>query len=148
MIRVDRAICKLEIWETAGQERFSTITASYFRGAQGAILVYDFSKRDSFEHVQAWYDRAKQLGGEDIEAVLVGNKIDLASRRRKISIHSRGRSIGSVFGHTAGRNNVCRSSIRHHGCQCEEKCRPQGTVRCQIGWYVHRWSSSTGQRRH
>jgi GTPase SAR1 family protein len=47
MIRVDRAICKLEKGETAGQERFSTITASYYRGAQGAILVYDFSKRES-----------------------------------------------------------------------------------------------------
>jgi len=77
LIRVDRAICKLEIWDTAGQERFSTITASYYRGAQGALLVYDVGLRSSFEHVQTWFDRAKQLGGSDLETVLIGNKSDL-----------------------------------------------------------------------
>jgi GTPase SAR1 family protein len=41
------------------------------------LLVYDVSRRDSFEHVKAWYDRAKQLGGEDLICVLVGNKNDL-----------------------------------------------------------------------
>lgn len=85
MIRVDRAICKLEIWDTAGQERFSTITANYYRGAQGALLVFDVSRRDSFEHVQSWLDRAMQLGGEDVEPVLVGNKVDLSDEERQVS---------------------------------------------------------------
>ncbi len=81
MIRVDKAICKLEIWDTAGQERFSTITANYYRGAQGALLVYDVASRDSFEHVQTWYERAKQLGGADLECILIGNKTDLVQRQ-------------------------------------------------------------------
>jgi Ras-related protein Rab-2A len=51
----------------------------YSRGAQGALLVYDVSRRDSFEHVKAWYDRAMQLGGEDLICVLVGNKSDLVA---------------------------------------------------------------------
>eukprot|EP00607_Mallomonas_marina_P011061 CAMPEP_0182423810 /NCGR_PEP_ID=MMETSP1167-20130531/9879_1 /TAXON_ID=2988 /ORGANISM="Mallomonas Sp, Strain CCMP3275" /LENGTH=515 /DNA_ID=CAMNT_0024603093 /DNA_START=62 /DNA_END=1606 /DNA_ORIENTATION=+ len=54
LIRVERKICKLEMWDTAGQERFSTITANYYRGAQGALLVYDVSLRSSFEHVITW----------------------------------------------------------------------------------------------
>jgi Ras-related protein Rab-1A len=85
MIRVDQSICKLEIWDTAGQERFSTITASYYRGAQGCVLVYDVSSRDSFEHVSKWYDRARQLGGEDLITILVGNKIDLPDHERQVT---------------------------------------------------------------
>jgi len=85
MIRVDSAVCKLEIWDTAGQERFSTITANYYRGAQGALLVFDVGLRQSFEHVQTWYERCKQLGGEDIETVLVGNKSDLDYSQRQVT---------------------------------------------------------------
>ena len=70
----------------AGQERFSTITANYYRGAQGALLVYDIGVRDSFDHVRNWFDRAKQLGGQDIEAVLVGNKNDLGDADRQVNV--------------------------------------------------------------
>lgn len=86
MIRVGGSICKLEIWDTAGQERFSTITANYYRGAQGALLVYDIGRRESFEHVKSWYERAKQLGGQDIEPVLIGNKSDLARSMVQVSL--------------------------------------------------------------
>lgn len=55
------------------------------RGAQGALLVYDVGRRDSFEHVQTWFNRARQLGGEDLEAVLVGNKSDLSPHERQVS---------------------------------------------------------------
>jgi GTPase SAR1 family protein len=62
-----------------GQERFSTITANYYRGAQGVMLVYDVSSRESFEHVRKWFERAKQLGGEELIAILVGNKCDIGA---------------------------------------------------------------------
>lgn len=55
------------------------------RGAQGCLLVYDVTERASFDRVQVWYDRAKQLGGNDLESVLVGNKIDLPTHRRQVS---------------------------------------------------------------
>ena len=97
MIRVDKAICKLEIWDTAGQERFSTITANYYRGAQGALLVYDVGNRESFEKIQAWYDRAKQLGGENMETVMIGNKNDLSDDERQVTTLE-GEQMASSFG--------------------------------------------------
>jgi small GTP-binding protein len=85
MIRVDGSICKLEIWDTAGQERFSTITANYYRGAQGALLVYDIGAKESLLHVKSWFDRAKQLGGQDIECILIGNKSDVLDELRQVT---------------------------------------------------------------
>lgn len=55
------------------------------RGAQGCLLVYDVSQRSSFDRIKTWYERARQLGGEDLETVLVGNKIDLAAHQRQVS---------------------------------------------------------------
>ncbi|WBY58514.1 ras-related protein Rab-1B [Plasmodium yoelii yoelii] len=53
-IEIDDKIIKLQIWDTAGQERFRTITSSYYRGAQGIIIVYDVTDRDSFNNVKNW----------------------------------------------------------------------------------------------
>ncbi|KAF8900546.1 ras family-domain-containing protein [Mucidula mucida] len=68
------------IWDTAGQERFRTITASYYRGAQGVVLVYDVTSRESFESLPRWWDELETyLGGEGRDAVVkivVGNKVD------------------------------------------------------------------------
>jgi hypothetical protein len=55
------------------------------RGAQGALLVYDVTVRESFEHVINWYERARQLGGEDLELILIGNKVDLPIFQRQVS---------------------------------------------------------------
>jgi Ras-related protein Rab-1A len=75
VIRVEDTPCKLEIWDTAGQERYSGITTSYYRGAQGAMLVYDVTSRESFQHVENWAARVSKYGGTDLEMVLVGNKV-------------------------------------------------------------------------
>ena len=61
------------------------IIVDHSRGAQGALLVFDVTDRGSFEHVKKWYERAKQLGGEYLEVLLVGNKIDLPSASRVVS---------------------------------------------------------------
>lgn len=72
---------KLQICDTAGQESFRSITRSYYRGAVGALLVFDVTKRESFEHVQTWLDDARANCNTPLTVMLVGNKIDLVSQR-------------------------------------------------------------------
>ncbi|XP_058207912.1 ras-related protein RABC2a [Rhododendron vialii] len=74
---------KLTIWDTAGQEKFRTLTSSYYRGAQGIILVYDVMRRETFTNLSdVW---AKELDlhstNQDCVKMLVGNKVDLESER-------------------------------------------------------------------
>ena len=74
---------KLAIWDTAGQERFRTLTPSYYRGAQGAILVYDISSRESFQKVEDWLNELETYStNHDLIKMLVGNKCDKEADRR------------------------------------------------------------------
>ncbi|KAK8792828.1 hypothetical protein WA158_004992 [Blastocystis sp. Blastoise] len=71
----------LQIWDTAGNERFRTITASYYRGSHGAVLVYDITQRKTFENVEIWIESLRENTQINPELVLVGNKCDLESYR-------------------------------------------------------------------
>lgn len=71
---------KLQIWDTAGQERYKSVTRSYYRGAMGGIIVYDVTNRSSFECVPQWLSDMRQLAGNDVVVMLIGNKIDLAKK--------------------------------------------------------------------
>lgn len=74
-------LVKLQIWDTAGQESFRSITRSYYRGAAGALLVYDITRRDTFQHLSRWLEEAKQHAHENMVILLIGNKNDLEHRR-------------------------------------------------------------------
>ncbi|KAJ3430898.1 ras-related protein rab-2-a [Anaeramoeba flamelloides] len=80
-IDIENKRVKLQIWDTAGQDSFRSITRSYYRGAAGALLVYDITRRDSFNHLLSWLDDALQNSGPDLQIMLVGNKADLEHRR-------------------------------------------------------------------
>jgi Ras-related protein Rab-2A len=69
---------KLSLWDTAGQETYKSVTRSYFRGASGALLVFDITRRDTFAHVTDWLADLRGIAEEGIVIVLVGNKSDLA----------------------------------------------------------------------
>ncbi|KAK0639334.1 P-loop containing nucleoside triphosphate hydrolase protein [Cercophora newfieldiana] len=69
---------KLSLWDTAGQETYKSVTRSYFRGASGALLVFDLSRKQTFQHVTDWLNDLRQIAEPDIVVVLVGNKADLA----------------------------------------------------------------------
>jgi Ras-related protein Rab-2A len=71
---------KLSVWDTAGQETYKSITRSYFRGASGALLVFDITRRKTFESVTSWLNDLRQIAEEGVVVVLVGNKVDLASQ--------------------------------------------------------------------
>lgn len=68
---------KLQLWDTAGTERFRSVSRSYYRGAAGAILVYDVSSWRSFEQLQTFLNDARALAGPDITIILAGNKNDV-----------------------------------------------------------------------
>ncbi|CAL9110807.1 unnamed protein product [Musa textilis] len=81
MITLDSKPIKLQIWDTAGQESFRSITRSYYRGAAGALLVYDITRRETFNHLASWLEDARQHTNPNMTIMLIGNKCDLAHRR-------------------------------------------------------------------
>eukprot|EP01103_Thecamoeba_quadrilineata_P008733 TRINITY_DN18463_c0_g1_i1.p1 TRINITY_DN18463_c0_g1~~TRINITY_DN18463_c0_g1_i1.p1 ORF type:complete len:212 (-),score=49.24 TRINITY_DN18463_c0_g1_i1:111-746(-) len=80
MITIENKKIKLQIWDTAGQESFRSITRSYYRGAAGALLVYDITRRETFTHLTSWLEDARQHSSE-MTIMLIGNKSDLDKKR-------------------------------------------------------------------
>eukprot|EP00095_Tigriopus_kingsejongensis_P001993 maker-scaffold1340_size46339-snap-gene-0.11 protein:Tk01993 transcript:maker-scaffold1340_size46339-snap-gene-0.11-mRNA-1 annotation:"ras-related protein rab-18" len=81
-ITINQDKIKLAIWDTAGQERFRTLTPSYYRGGQGAILVYDVTNRETFNRVENWLNELETYStNHDIVKMLVGNKCDMEDSR-------------------------------------------------------------------
>ena len=74
MINIEGKQIKLQIWDTAGQEAFRSITRSYYRGAAGALLVYDITRRDTFNHLTTWLEDARQHSNSNMVIMLIGNK--------------------------------------------------------------------------
>uniref|UniRef100_A0A6B2LI62 Ras-related protein Rab-14 n=1 Tax=Arcella intermedia TaxID=1963864 RepID=A0A6B2LI62_9EUKA len=73
---------KLQVWDTAGQERFRAVTRSYYRGAVGALLVYDITRRSSFTHLSGWLSDCRNLTNPQTVIMLIGNKIDIEDSRQ------------------------------------------------------------------
>mmetsp|Transcript_39300 Transcript_39300/g.113675 ORF Transcript_39300/g.113675 Transcript_39300/m.113675 type:complete len:212 (-) Transcript_39300:124-759(-) len=80
-ITTNGKVIKAQIWDTAGQERYRAITSAYYRGAVGALLVYDLSKRVTFENLERWLQELRDHADANIVIMLVGNKGDLRHLR-------------------------------------------------------------------
>ncbi|OEL16398.1 Ras-related protein RABA2a [Dichanthelium oligosanthes] len=80
-LHVEGKIIKAQIWDTAGQERYRAITSAYYRGALGAVLVYDVSKPTTFENISRWLKELRDHADSNIRIMLVGNKTDLRHLR-------------------------------------------------------------------
>jgi Ras-related protein Rab-18 len=74
---------KLSIWDTAGQEKFRTVTSTYYKGAHGIVFVYDVSNPTSFAEVSKWVEEADAyVNNKTVVKMLIANKIDLTSERK------------------------------------------------------------------
>ncbi|RCH92030.1 hypothetical protein CU097_002866 [Rhizopus azygosporus] len=84
-INIDNHVIKAQLWDTSGQERYKAITSAFYRGAVGALLVYDITRKSSFNHIAQWLEELNEHIEDSIPLVLVGNKIDLSDTSRAVS---------------------------------------------------------------
>ena len=80
-IKINEETVKAKIWDTAGQERFRTITKGFYQQAQGILLVFDITKRETYSKLNIWIDNIQERTGPGIPICLIGNKVDLAEDR-------------------------------------------------------------------
>jgi small GTP-binding protein len=92
----DGKIVKIQIWDTAGQDRFRSITKNYYKGAHGIILIYDVTSRKTFDSVKNWISQIKEEVSDKVNIILVGNKIDDV-QNRKVTFDE-GEKMASSFG--------------------------------------------------
>merc|ERR1711879_797458 len=104
---------KLQIWDTAGQERFRSVTRSYYRGAAGALLTYDISNRESFNHLTSWLSDARTLAHPSIVILLVGTKSDIKQEEREEVFLK-----CAKFGMQTGTKVTSLTAYRKSGCPC------------------------------
>nr|AFK45144.1 unknown [Lotus japonicus] len=84
-VTINAKVIKAQIWDTAGQERYRAVTSAYYRGALGAMLVYDITKRQSFDHVARWVEELRAHADSSIVIMLIGNKGDFVDQRVVLS---------------------------------------------------------------
>ena len=87
---------KLQIWDTAGQDRFRAITKNYYKGANGIILIYDVTNMQTYENVKNWISQIKEEASPNVIIYLVGNKIDVPDEQRLIKAED-GQKIADEF---------------------------------------------------
>ena len=92
----DGKMVKIQIWDTAGQDRFRSITKNYYKGAHGIILIYDITNKRSFDNVRNWINQIKEEVSDKVSIVLVGNKVD--DEQHRIVKTEDGEKIAKEFG--------------------------------------------------
>ena len=81
-IDLDDRLIKLQIWDTAGHEKFRTITTSYYKSAHAIIILYDITQKASFDHIRNWITEIDKFGKQGVLKVIVGNKLDMENNRK------------------------------------------------------------------
>ncbi|EGR31194.1 hypothetical protein IMG5_116200 [Ichthyophthirius multifiliis] len=81
-ILVNDTVIKIQIWDTAGQESFKSITRSYYRGSIGSLLIFDITHKESFDSLQMWLNEVINNANKSLSFIVIGNKIDLIGKRQ------------------------------------------------------------------
>ena len=87
-ICLDNYDVTFEIWDTAGQERYRSLAPMYYRNAMASIIVFDITNKDSFNGAKYWIDEIVTKGNKNCQIFLIGNKIDLESKKKSFKIRS------------------------------------------------------------
>ena len=108
IIDVNGTPLSLDIWDTAGQETYKSLTKYFYKGAKMALLVYDITRKESFDSIKSfWYDQIKEFGDEGVILGIVGNKCDMYDDEAVPEQEAReyAKSIGAIFQLTSAQNN-------------------------------------------
>ena len=81
-IEIDDKLIKMQIWDTAGHEKFRTITTSYYKSAHAIIILYDITEQSSFDHIKNWMVEIDKFAKQGVLRIIVGNKKDLENKRQ------------------------------------------------------------------
>ena len=108
IIDVNGTPLSLDIWDTAGQETYKSLTKYFYKGAKMALLVYDITRKESFDSIKSfWYDQIKEFGDEGVILGIVGNKCDMYDDEAVPEQEAReyAKNIGAIFQLTSAQNN-------------------------------------------
>ena len=99
---------KAQLWDTAGQEKYKSIATAYYKNAQGAVIVYDITQRETFENIDNWLFDLKGYSDPDIVIMIVGNKVDLAKQRQVMAEEGEklAKRKGAYFMEVSGKTNA------------------------------------------
>jgi small GTP-binding protein len=106
-LQVGDKTIKFNIWDTAGQERYHSLAKMYYRDANAAIMVYDITKRGSYEGLKKWHRELTESGPKEMAVVVAGNKEDLVESEAVSpdEVSTWAKSIGAVFKKTSAKTN-------------------------------------------
>lgn len=107
-LNIDGKIVKLQLWDTAGQDRFRNIVASYYRGAHGIIIMYDITNPGSLDSINKWYEETQSYLQTSTPKLLVGNKLDRVNERAVASQKGEelAERLGMQFIETSAKNST------------------------------------------
>jgi small GTP-binding protein len=109
IIKVGKNRVKFQIWDTAGQEQYNTITTAYYRGAEGIFVVYDTTSENTLKHVSNWVREVDRYANEGAVRLIAGNKVDISEADRTVpEEHGRecAQSLGALFFEVSAKDDI------------------------------------------